>query len=252
MCHGVVLGQEQPAAAGKPAATPKAGDVGPSDAAKNHAETPAKATDDLSVEQARLADRYKRLEQVIGRLAELSESTDPRRAKVLREAIAKSRDEDINARFESTIKLLQDERLSAASNNQAELQKELDTLLTLLLKADRDKELASQRERVRQYLKELQRLIRTQKSVRARTEGGDNLHGLGEDQQRLANDTAKLGGNITKTETDKKTAGDSVAETRRQPISQARWRSKAGRQKWQLPQAFEAQRFVETWRLTET
>ena len=45
-------------------------------------ETPA-AADDLSVEQARLADRYKRLEEVVGRLAELSASTDPRRAKLL-------------------------------------------------------------------------------------------------------------------------------------------------------------------------
>lgn len=207
-CCGIAWGQQPPAAAGKPGTNPKTEHGGASDGAKNRPAPPAKAADDLSVEQARLADRYKRLEQVIGRLAELSESTDPRRAKVLREVIAKGRDEDINTRFESTIKLLQDERLSAASNNQVELQKELDSLLTLLLKADRDKELASQRERVRQYLKELQRLIRTQKSVRGRTEGGDDLHGLGEDQQRLASDTAKLGGNITKSETDKKTSGD--------------------------------------------
>ena len=97
--------------------------------------------------QARLADRYKRLEEVVGRLAEVSAATDPRRAKLLREAIAQSREQDVNVRFESIVKLLQDERLSAAATNQTELQKELDSLLSLLLKADRDKELNSQRER---------------------------------------------------------------------------------------------------------
>jgi hypothetical protein len=166
------------------------------------------ATDELSVEQARLADRYKRLEEVVGRLAELSAGTDPRRAKLLREAIAQSREQDINVRFESVVKLLQDERLSAASTNQSELQKELDGLLTLLLKADRDKELNSERERVKAYLKEVGRLIREQKGVRARTEGGDDLKALGADQSRIATDTGKLGGSISKTDGDKKEAGD--------------------------------------------
>ena len=167
---------------------------------------------ELSVEQARLADRFKRLEEVVGRLAELSASTDPRRAKLLREAIAQSREQDINVRFESIVKLLQDERLSAASTNQTELQKELDGLLTLLLKADRDKELTSQRERVQKYFKEVGRLIRVQKGIRARTEGGDELKSLGADQQRIASDTGKLGGNISKTEGDKKDRRRTEAE----------------------------------------
>ncbi len=164
---------------------------------------PPAAGDELSVEQGRLADRFKRLEEVVGRLAELSDSTDPRRARLLREAIAKSREQDINVRFEAIVKLLEDERLSAAATNQTELQQELEGLLTLLLKADRDKELASQRERVRKYLKEVARLIRLQKGIRARTEGGDELPQLSEDQQSVAGDTGKLGGDIAETEGDK-------------------------------------------------
>lgn len=174
---------------------------------------PAAADDELSVEQARLADRYKRLEEVVGRLAEVSASSDPRRAKLLREAIAQSREEDVNVRFESIVKLLQDERLSAAASNQTELQKELDNLLSLLLKADRDNELNSQRDRVKAYLKEVGRLIRDQKSVRARTEGGDEFKQLGEDQQRIAGDTAKLGGNISKTEGSKNRDADKPSKS---------------------------------------
>ncbi|HEX4415490.1 MAG TPA: hypothetical protein VH107_17795 [Lacipirellulaceae bacterium] len=182
---------------------PKPGAGSPATPTESKSPTPPKpaaADDELSVEQARLADRYKRLEEVVGRLAEVSSSSDPRRAKLLREAIAQSREEDVNVRFESIVKLLQDERLSAATTNQIELQKELDNLLSLLLKADRDNELNSQRDRVKAYLKEVGRLIRDQKSVRARTEGGDQFKQLGQDQQRIAGDTAKLGGDISNTE----------------------------------------------------
>lgn len=195
----------------KPSASPAEAAAAPAASPANKAEStpkPAGAADQLSVDQARLADRFKRLEEVIGRLAELSASSDPRRAKILREAIAQSREQDLNVRFESIVKLLQDERLSAAATNQTELQKELDSLLAVLLKADRDKELTSQRERVKKYLKEVSRLIREQKGVRARTDGGDEFRGLGQEQQRLATDTGKLGGDIAKTESDKKTAGD--------------------------------------------
>ncbi len=168
----------------------------------------------LTVEQGRLADRYKRLEEVLGRLAELSASTDPRRARLLREAIAQSREQDINVRFEAIVGLLENERLSAASKNQTELQNELDLLLTLLLKADRDKELASERDRVRMYLKEVARLIRMQRAVRARTEGGDEIGGLKDDQKRVATDTGKLGGQIEETEVDKKRAEESDSENK--------------------------------------
>ena len=80
----------------------------------------------------------------------------------------------------------------------------------MLLKADRDKE-CNQRDRIHAYMKELERLIRMQKGVRDRTEGGDELRALGSDQQRIASDTGKLGGNIAKTEGDKKTPGDELA-----------------------------------------
>ena len=73
-------------------------------------------------------------------------------------------------------------------------------MLSLLLKADRDKELSSQRDRVRKYLKEVARLIRMQKDVRARTEGGDDFKPLSKDQERVAADTGKLGGDISTTE----------------------------------------------------
>ena len=78
------------------------------------------AGDELSVDQARLADRFDRLETVLARLAELTAGSDPRRAKVLREAIAKSREQGIDQRFETIVLLLEDERLSAAAGRQTD------------------------------------------------------------------------------------------------------------------------------------
>ena len=115
---------------------------------------------------------------------------------------AKAREQDINIRFESIIKLLEDERLSAATTNQTELQKELEALLSLLLKADRDTALASERERVRAYLKELNRLMRLERDLRARTESGDDAKRLTEAQQRVAEETGKLGEQITENESE--------------------------------------------------
>lgn len=177
------------------------------------AEKPKSAADQLSLEQARVADRFKRLEEVIGRLAELSAPSDPRRAKLLREAIAQSREQDVNTRFESIVKLLQDERLSVASSNQTELQKELDALLGLLLKADRDKELSNRRERIKSYIKKVEGIIRLEKGIRARTEGGEELKGLGVDQQKIAADTGKLGADISSTDGDKTPQSDKLQKT---------------------------------------
>jgi hypothetical protein len=187
------------------------------DAPPAESATPAAAGDALPVEQARLADRFKRLEQVIGQLAELSAATDPRRARLLRETIAKSRNDDISVRFEAIVKLLEAERLSAATSNQTELKQELDELLAVLLRADRDKELASQRDRVRKYLKEVSRIIRIQKAVRARTEGGDDCKGLSTDQGRVAADTSKLQSEVAKKESNKAGEENPTTDEKQKP-----------------------------------
>jgi hypothetical protein len=175
------------------------------------------AGDNLSVEQARLADRYERLETVMGRLAELSAGTDPQRARVLRDAIARSREQDVNVRFGAVVKLLEEERLAAAASSQTELRKELDSLLALLLSADRSQQLQSERARIRGYLKELGRLMRLEKGLQARTEGGDDLEHLASDQQQIADQTGQLGRTIKQTESDKrgeaKESGDSETES---------------------------------------
>jgi len=158
--------------------------------------TKSAGAEELALVEGRLADRYRRLEQVMLRLAELSATTDPRRAAVLRRVVTQSKKQDISVRFESIVKLLEDERLATASQNQTTLNAELRALLDVLLKENRSDRLESEQKRIRRYLKEVNRLIRRQKGVKARTEGGDDADRLGETQKNIADQTGKLAGEI--------------------------------------------------------
>ena len=164
-------------------------------AVRPSAEGPADAQvprDDLASRTARLADRFDRLEMLAGRLAELSRSTQPHRAKLLRELISQSHDRDIAGRFQSIVDALDGHALSSAHGRQLELQTQLRNLLELLLREDREQRIESQRKRVRKYLSDIKRLVRLQRGVKARTEGGDTTKPLSIEQQRIAQGAAKL------------------------------------------------------------
>lgn len=163
---------------------------------------------DLSVEQGRLADRYERLEQVITRLAELTAVNDPHRAKLLREALAQARERDVAVRFNAVVGLLGDDRLATASRNQGELTKDLRDMLQLLLKENRGDEIASRKKWLRKQLKEVGRIIRLQRGVKARTEGGDDTDRLADNQKQITGRTGKLGDEIEAAEGASRSASD--------------------------------------------
>lgn len=151
---------------------------------------------DLSIEQAQLADRWDRLEQIAARLAELTAATDPHRADLLRKALAQAREKEIHLRFEAVVDLLEKQRYRVATKNQQSLEAELQQLLELLLKENRADELRSQQAWLRMQLKEVNRIIRLQRGVKARTEGGDDSDRLAGDQQKVGDRTGKLADKI--------------------------------------------------------
>lgn len=148
--------------------------------------------DPLDAIESRLADRYDRLELLAGRLAELSGSAQPRRAELLRQLIARGRERDVPGQFDDIVAALGNESYSTAVEGQTRLQAELEKLLELLLQEDRDRQLESERKRVLRYLQDLNKLIRLQRGVTARTEGGDEAGQLADDQERVGDDTEKL------------------------------------------------------------
>lgn len=170
------------------------------------APVPASAGEESLAEiEARLAARYARLETLVERLAELSRSTQPRRAALLRQLITQSRDRDVTGQFEKVVAALEQESFSTAIDGQATLETELNKLLELLLQEDRDRQIDSERKRIGRYLQEVNRLIRLQRGVKARTDGGDEAKELTDDQQRVGDKTKELGDEVEAAE---RTAAD--------------------------------------------
>ncbi len=150
--------------------------------------------------EARLAERYARLETLVERLAELSRSTQPRRATLLRQLITQSRDRDVAGQFEKVVAALEQESFSSAIDGQASLETELNKLLELLLQEDRDRQIDSERKRIGRYLQEVNRLIRMQRGVKARTDGGDEAQELADDQKQVGDKTKELGDEVEEAE----------------------------------------------------
>ena len=160
------------------------------------AKADARIDDKLALEQQRVADRFKRLEEVLLRMAELSAGADPRRAALLRKAVAQSKDRLIGVQFETLVDLLKKDELARAVENQSGVQQDLKMLLDLLESENRSKRLESEKARVREYLKRLSAIINQQKSIQAGTGGTGEPKNLAKDQARLADKAEGLAKDI--------------------------------------------------------
>lgn len=189
----------------------------------------------LKTQEEQLASQYKRFEEVLLRMAELTAGEDPQRATLLRQAVARSKKRLISAQFDRLIDLLGEDRLSVALTNQNELMDDLKHLLDLLLSEDRAKRLESERERIRAYLKDLNKLIGEQQGIQAQTRGaGDKQAKLADRQARLADRTNKLREQIKKdTDESRRAAGsdeDATPESDGPESSDAESKSSDGSQ----------------------
>jgi hypothetical protein len=188
--QGAVLhAQNKAPAAEKPNATIDAKDA----AAQNPA-------DKLSAEQKRIAEKYKHIEDVILRMAELNSQTDPRRAALLKKAFEQSKENLIDVEFERIGELLSKDQLSRALENQEEVNKNLQAILELLLSENRSKRIESEKARIREYLKRIEGIIKQEKDVEARTLGDDDPKRLSGEQNKIAEKTGGLAKDIKEKE----------------------------------------------------
>ena len=82
-------------------------------------------SEQLSQGQQRIADQYRHLEEVLLRMAELSASTDPNRAALLKKAVGQSKEQLIAVRLNQLVELLKKDQLAPALENQAALDQDL-------------------------------------------------------------------------------------------------------------------------------
>lgn len=173
-------GDEPSAPAGAPAAQPAAAPAG---------ET---AGPDLVGEQTRLSEQFERFETLLLRLAEVTAPTDPRRAALLRKAVARSKDKLIGSQFSRLVELLEKQQTGLALGQQQSLVKELEQLLEVLLSEDHERQAQAERERLAAYLKEINRLIQDQQALQVQTERSAPKDETASRQGKLADKTGNL------------------------------------------------------------
>jgi hypothetical protein len=189
-----------------------------------------KQKSDLATQEQSLSERYDRLELLAGRLAEMSKATQPRRAELLQQLVARSREKDLPGRFEAIVEALKTDDLSKAGDVQTSLQTDLQAMLELLLQEDRDRQIESERQRISKYLAELNKVIRQQRGIRARTAGGDSEDELSDEQDRTADNTKQLGDKIEDSEvSDKNKFSDADSEGKKSEAKNSDGKSAEGK-----------------------
>ena len=171
--------------------------------------TPSLANE-LALSQSELADRYRRLEKLLLRMAEFDAATNPRRAEILKQAVARAKNQHLDLQFETLVKLLNDEQLGRAVGNQRELRTDLENLLKLLMTENRTDRLKNEKARIREYIREVERLERMQRSVQGRTDGGADGREVTPEQREIAERTGRLRERIE--EKERPPGGEGAAE----------------------------------------
>lgn len=161
---------------------------------------PATAAESLALRQGRIADKYARLEQLMLKMAELDAAENPQRAELLRQAVQQSKDNLTRNRLETIVSLLDQQQLKRAVDGQTEATGEMKALLELLLSEDRTSRNKSKQDQVKEYIKEVERLIRLHKDVQGRTEGGEKTESVAKDQGKIAERTGDLSKQIQEDE----------------------------------------------------
>jgi hypothetical protein len=158
----------------------------------------APAARQLAIHQGAIADKYTKLEKLLEDMARIEAVTDPRRAALLMKALELSKENLTGVKLDRCVKSLEqfDAKNRAEREGLLGLQREthqdMKTLLELLLSENRSDRLKREQDRIREYIKEVERILRLQKSVQGRTEGGGELDEMAKDQDKIAERTDEL------------------------------------------------------------
>ena len=150
----------------------------------------------LAAREQELLRQYRELERSFLRLADLLETSDPRRAAILRTACDRARGERIADRFEIIVGELEAGRLLKAGAEQREAIGRLEGLLQLLAAGADDGRPPDGREQVRQFLGRVTRAIARQRDIQGGTESGAAADDISGRQGALANETRALAAEI--------------------------------------------------------
>lgn len=154
----------------------------------------------ILADQKRLVDQYKLLEDKLFSLYQHERDQNPDRSVLLQRAFQQSKKELTLARLNTILRLIDQQQLRDAEKNQGEVLKQLQSLLELLQSEDRGKRVRDEIQRHKEYLKEVNRLLRMQKGIRGQAESDVESSRLQNSQENAADRTQRLADNIKQDE----------------------------------------------------
>ena len=146
----------------------------------------------LAGDQAQVAVRFKRLEELLLKSAEMEAASNPGRAALLQQAAQLGKQSQLTELLARAAKSLEQQQYSQAVEDQKVSRDNLKRLLELLQSENRQDRVREQRDQVRRWIEETDRLRRLQSSLRGRTEGGQQAEKAASDQAKLAEKAAQI------------------------------------------------------------
>jgi hypothetical protein len=160
----------------------------------------------LAISQGSIADKYTKLEKLLEDMARIEAVNDPRRAALLMKALQLSKENLTGVKLDKCVRSLEQfEAKNRAEREgllglQRETHQDMKALLEMLLSENRSDRLKREQDRIREYIKEVERILRLQKSVQGRTEGGAEPGEMAKDQDKVAERTGELAKQIRENE----------------------------------------------------
>ena len=171
---------------------------------------------ELAIIQTQVATRYEQIEKLLMKLREHEAvNNNQRRSELLEQAFKQSRDRRTHALMEKVRDQLAGGDLANALKGQELTLKDLHSLLELLKLEDPVERIKSERQRIKEYIKEVDRLIRLQRSLRGQNENGADSDQIAKSQGQVADRAGNLDDRIKKDEgqTDGDSEGDSKGDS---------------------------------------
>ncbi|MCH7727115.1 MAG: hypothetical protein IH991_11635 [Planctomycetes bacterium] len=169
---------------------PKAADTEKKPKAQPHAE--------LAVLQTRVKNRYEQIERLLFKLMELEMQVNPQRADLLKRAYDQSRSRLTTLQMQKVIERLARKEFDLALEGQGTALKDLNDLLELLKLEDPAERLKSEKQRIKEYIKQVERLIRLEKHLRSQNENGLDADRIAKAQGQVADRAKALDDRIKK------------------------------------------------------
>jgi hypothetical protein len=148
----------------------------------------------LDIGQQTVLSRFDRFEKELVQMAEQLRKADPERAELLFRTHSKSQQERVIGQMRIIHELLagKNPQFGDSIQRQEQLVTSLVTLLDLLQSENRISEIEAERARVKEILKNVNKLIGKEKDVRANTERGSDPNKSAKDQDEVAEDARQL------------------------------------------------------------